>query len=95
MKIEKEPRYLRDVKNLTKRKILSLRQIEETEKLFSQDPFHKSLRYHKIICKKDKFRYSVTIINTSFRILLSNYKDIAYFRSIHNHDQYDRMNKDC
>lgn len=53
MTIEKLPRFLRDVKKLTKKRLLTLEQIEDTEKLFLENREDKSLRYHDIKCKSE------------------------------------------
>ena len=63
MIIEKLPRYIKDVSKIVKSNKLTLSKIEETEKLFMEDCFHKSLRYHQIKCKQDKYRYSITVLN--------------------------------
>ena len=61
MIIEKLPRYGRDVKKLIKSHKLTKEIIEDAEKLFVENPNEPSLRYHHIICKKDKNRWSITI----------------------------------
>jgi len=95
MKIEKLPRYNRDVKKILKAHKLSLKIIEDTENLFLENPQDPSLRYHKINCKKDKNRYSITIINTQYRILLTDLGEKITFNTLLNHNSYDRINKDC
>jgi len=95
MIIEKRTRYQRDLKKLIKSNTLTLEKIEECEKLFEDDYKHNSLRYHSIKCKKDKNRYSITVPNTQYRILMSVKDNIAYFKSLLNHNEYDRINKNC
>ena len=95
MIIEKLPRYNRDVKKLVKTHKLTLEAIEETEKLFLSNPKEPSLRYHAITCKKDKNRWSITISNTQYRILVTGLGEIVKFNTLLNHKSYDRINKDC
>ena len=95
MTIEKLPRFLRDVKKLTKKHLLTSEQIEETEQLFIEDCELKSLRYHAITCKKDKNRWSITVPNTQYRILVSDLGDVVKFLTLLDHNAYDRINKNC
>lgn len=75
MVIKRLSKYTRDVKKLTKAHKLTTEQIEATEQLFAQDPHHSSLRLHKIVCKKDKDRYSITVPSTQYRILITKLND--------------------
>jgi len=95
MKIDKSPRYKRTVKKILKSHTLTLEKIEECERLFEEDYKHLSLRYHQIRCKKDKNRYSITVPNTQYRILLSHFTDKVIFVALLNHKDYDKNNKDC
>lgn len=95
MEIDRLSRYERDVKKMVKKRKLSQEEIDDTEKLFLEDKDIKALRYHSITCKKDKQRYSITIPNTQYRILFSQYDDVAIFRRLVDHKEYDRINKDC
>ncbi|KIM10077.1 MAG: hypothetical protein KU38_08080 [Sulfurovum sp. FS08-3] len=95
MTIDKSSRYERDIKKLIKSHTLSREAIEATEQLFIKDPLSPSLRYHQIKCKKDKNRYSITVPNTQYRILITVIGSEAYFNTILNHKSYDRINKDC
>lgn len=95
MIIEKLPRYDRDVDKKVKLNKLTKDQIGEAEKLFEENPKNPSLRYHQIKCKKDKHRWSITIPNTQYRILVSDYGDKAYFLMLLDHKEYDRANKKC
>ncbi|MBU1666936.1 hypothetical protein KKC13_00835 [bacterium] len=95
MTIEKLPRFLRDVKKITKKRLLTLEQIENTEKLFLENREDKSLRYHDIKCKKDKNRWSITVPNTAYRILVTDLGDVVKFLTLLDHDSYDRINKNC
>ena len=44
---------------------------------------------------KDKNRYSITIINTQYRILATICDNKAVFLMLVNHKTYDRINKNC
>ena len=95
MNIRKIKLYERQAKKLVKNHQLTTEQIEDTENLFKNDPFDKDLRPHKITCKKDKRRRSITVINTAYRILYTDAGDTAIFQQILDHDDYDRINKNC
>jgi hypothetical protein len=96
MKIEKQRLYERQKLKLSKNNSpLTLQQIDEAEQLFSEDQNNYKLRPHKITCKKDKKRKSITIPNTQYRILYSDYGDKAIFQQILSHEDYDRINKNC
>lgn len=95
MKLIKRPRYERTVKKILKAHKLDKESITLTENLFRENPQNPSLRYHKIICKKDKNRWSISIPNTQYRILLTSIEDTAYFVALLNHREYDKNNKDC
>ena len=76
---------------------LDLEQIEETIQLFLKNKSDIRLRYHKITCKKDKCRRSITVLYTdqSYKILLSEQPDMVVFVFIGHHNRYDRINKNC
>jgi hypothetical protein len=76
---------------------LTLEQIEETINLFLKNKSDVRLRYHKIICKKDKCRRSITVLCTdqSYKILLSEQPNMVVFVFIGHHSRYDRINKNC
>ena len=96
MKLHKTPKYERNVKKIISSHKLTKEEIEETEKLFEHRPQDTSLRYHKITCKKDKFRYSITVPNTQYRILLTVIdENRVYLVALLNHKDYDRHNKHC
>lgn len=95
MRIDKLSRYEQDVKKLIKKRKLTKEEIEDTENLFLKDKKSKSLRYHPISCKKDKQRYSISLSNSPYRILFSEYIDVSIFRRLVSHGEYDRINKDC
>ena len=62
MQIVKTSQYLRTQKFITKKHILSLKDIDKTLELFISDPYNKALHYKKMTCKKDKNRYSIRIL---------------------------------
>ena len=95
MKIIKTKLYERQKAKLTQKRHLPQSVIDETESIFQDDPTNHRLRPHKIICKKDKRRKSISVINTQYRILYTDNGDIAIFQQILNHKRYDRINKDC
>lgn len=74
---------------------LSIEKINETLDLFLEDPKNHKLRVHKIKCRIDKHRYSVTVLNTQYRILYSSYKEVNLLVYIASHDEYQRLNKNC
>lgn len=95
MSIVKSKLYKKQKTKLINRHALSIDQIDETEQLFEADPLDHRLRPHKITCKKDKRRRSITIPGTSYRILYTDGDDKVLFQQILSHDDYDRINKDC
>lgn len=95
MTLYKTPKYLRSVAKIIDTHKLSEEKINETEALFQCNPKDKVLRYHKIICKKDKYRYSITVPHTQYRILLTVLDDKAYLVALLSHKDYDRHNKHC
>jgi len=95
MEIIKTSQYIRTQKHLIKKHTLSKTDIESSLTLFEKDPHHLSLHYKKMICKKDKERYSIRIIGTQYRILMNIASDTAYLVCVCSHDEYDRRNKGC
>lgn len=95
MKIIKTSLYETQAAKLIKQQKLTADEIEDTEKLFLDNPVNYKLRPHKITCKKDKKRRSLTVINTSYRILYTNNGESAIFQQILSHRKYDRINKNC
>ena len=95
MIIEKTPRYNRTVKKILKAHKLTQTVIEETEAIFLENHLNPTLHYKDIICKKDKNRHSIRVVNTQYRILMSVLDDVAYFVALLNHKDYDKNNKDC
>ena len=95
MQISYKDKYIKDkIKLISKNHLLENR-INQTEELFQKDIANPKLRLHKIICKKDKNRYSITVINTQYRILATICEDRAVFLMLVNHKVYDRINKNC
>ncbi len=95
MQIVKTSQYLRTQKFITKKHILSLKDIDKTLELFISDPNNKALHYKKMSCKKDKNRYFIIILNRQYRILLNVEDDTAYLVCVCSHDVYDRRNRGC
>ena len=95
MNIEYSKEYLRSLKRILKRRILSKADIDETIEKFKINPYDNKLHFKKINCKRDKNRHSIRILNTQYRILLSVIDDLAIFICICDHDDYDLRNKKC
>ena len=95
MQIVKTSQFLRTQKFITKKHIISLKDIDKTLELFISDPNSKALHYKRMSCKKDKNRYSIRILNTQYRILLNLEDDTAYLVCVCSHDDYDRRNRGC
>ncbi len=95
MKIVKTSQFLRSQKFIIKKHILSKENIDNTLKLFIENPKDKTLHYKKMTCKKDKNRYSIRIPNTQYRILMNIEDESIYLVCICSHDEYDRRNKGC
>jgi len=95
MTLDKTPRYNRTVKKIIKAHKLTKELIEDTEKLFIENPYEPSLHFKPIICKKDKNRHSIRVSSTQYRILMTVLDDIAYLVALLDHDEYQKNNKDC
>ena len=87
--------YLKDKNKLITKNHLLEGSINQTEELFKIEPTNPRLRLHKITCKKDKNRYSITRINTQYRILATICDNVATFYRLLDHKKYDRYNKNC
>ncbi len=92
-----ETSFLHQSAKLIKSSALTQKQIDETIELYKSDKSNNKLHYHKIICKKDKCRKSIAVIdsNQQYKILLSEQKNTIYFLFIGHHKKYDRINKNC
>ena len=92
-----EPSFERQCTKLIKVTSLTKIQIDETIELYKQNKLNSKLHYHKIICKKDKCRKSIAVIDTNqqYKILLSEQQNSIYFLFIGHHRKYDRINKEC
>ncbi len=95
MKIITTAQYLRTQKKLIKKHALSQKEIAGALTLFEKDPHHASLHFKKMVCKKDKNRYSIRIVNTQYRILMNVIDDDVYLVCLCDHDEYDRRNRAC
>ncbi len=93
MPIELEKQYIKD----RQRAIKSIGEtiIEKTEKLFQSDSSHPSLHNKPIICSKDKFKRSLRVGGTGYRIIYTIRESFIYFQRLIDHDIYDRLTKDC
>lgn len=89
------PKFERDCKRFTSKRILTQAQIDETIDVYLADSTDHRIRLHNITCKHDKNRKSITIIGTQYRILLTIENDSPLFVRLVDHDEYDRLNKDC
>jgi len=95
MTIIETKQYLRTKKKILKRFVLKEKDIESSLILFQENPKEPSLHYKKMTCKKDKNRYSIRVLNTQYRILMTVEGDSAILACICDHDDYDMRNKGC
>ena len=95
MKLEYSKDYLRTLKRINKKRILSPKSIDDAIALYLTDNTDVRLQFKKINCKRDKYRYSIRIPNTQYRILLSIRENLTIFVCICSHDDYDLRNKNC
>ena len=95
MIVEETIQYKRTKKKLLKKHILNAEDIEKTLLLFRNDISEASLHYKKMTCKKDKNRYSIRVINSAYRILMTVIDDSSFLVCICDHDDYDYRNKNC
>ncbi|NKQ40143.1 MAG: hypothetical protein HF962_01050 [Sulfurovum sp.] len=87
--------YLRTKKKILKKHAVSEANVEATLEILAKDKENVSLGYKKMTCKKDKNRYSIRVLNTQYRILMTVLEGKAFLLCICNHDDYDRINKNC
>lgn len=92
-----EPSFLHQCSKLIKLSVLSQKQIDQSIELYKINKHDNKLHYHKIICKKDKCRKSIAVLqsNQQYKILISEQGNKIYFLFIGHHRKYDRINKDC
>jgi mRNA-degrading endonuclease RelE of RelBE toxin-antitoxin system len=95
MTITQTVQYTRTKKKLLKKHALSQNDIDRTVELFKKDKEHLSLHYKKMICKKDKDRYAIRVLNTQYRILMTVINDEVFLLCVCTHGDYDRINKNC
>jgi len=95
MTITETIQYLRTKKKLLKKHSLSPDDIEKTLELFKKEKDDPSLHYKKMLCKRDKDRHSIRVLNTQYRILMTVVGDEALLVCVCSHDDYDRINKNC
>ena len=87
--------YARTKKKIIKKFILTKQEIDATLTLFKEHQNDPSLHYKKMTCKKDKNRYSIRILGTSYRILMTVLNNEAILACVCDHDDYDMRNKGC
>lgn len=85
--------YLRTLKRIIKKRTLSSNLIDNAINLYLTDKADVRLQFKKISCKRDKYRHSIRIPNTQYRILISVVKDLSVLVCIRDHDDYDLRNK--
>ncbi|CAA6817315.1 MAG: Unknown protein [uncultured Sulfurovum sp.] len=95
MTIEETTQYKRTKKRLIKKHVMSEDEIENTLVKFQENIQEPSLHYKKMTCKKDKDRYSIRVLNTQYRILMTVIENTAILVCICDHDEYDLRNKNC
>ena len=95
MTIEHSKDYLRTLKRITKKRILSSTLIDAAIHLYLEDKTDIRLQFKSINCKRDKNRHSIRIPNTQYRILMSITNEISLLVCICDHDDYDLRNKNC
>jgi len=95
MQVKNFSSYDRSLKQLTKKDKLLLQKIDETLEIFIADKNDIKIHFKKISCKVDKNRYSIRVINSSYRILLSYDNEISTLVCVCTHSKYDRYNKMC
>ena len=95
MAIEYSKDYIRTLKRITKRHILSSNAIDNTINLYLSNSSDPRLQFKKITCKRDKYRYSMRIPGTQYRMLMSITEDVTVLVCICDHDDYDFRNKNC
>lgn len=82
-------------KKLLKKHVLNEKDIKNTLLLWEENMFNPIFHYKKMNCKKDKNRYSIRVLKTQYRILMTVYTDNIFLICICDHDDYDARNKDC
>ena len=87
--------YKQSLKRFLKKDRQLANTIDATIELFALDKYDERLKLKKIVCKKDKNRYSIRVINTSYRILLTFHNTNAILVCVCGHDKYDNYNKNC
>ena len=68
--------------------------LEKIISLFQEDIHHPSLHYKKIKCSKNKNLYSIRV-DKNYRILMSLEDNYYLLICLCDHDEYDRITKDC
>jgi len=92
--VKETKRYIK-LKNKFQNDKLLTNKLETTIELFKKDKNDVSLQFKQIICKKDKNRYSIRVIGTKYRILMTVFDEYVELFCVCNHDKYDYYNKAC
>jgi plasmid maintenance system killer protein len=95
MTIIETTQYSRTKKKILRKFILKEEDIKATLTLFQENQSEPSLHYKKMTCKKDKNRYSIRVLNSQYRILMTVVENSATLSCICDHDDYDMRNKGC
>jgi mRNA-degrading endonuclease RelE of RelBE toxin-antitoxin system len=95
MEVEYSKDYLRTLKHITKKRTVSSETIDEAIHLYLSNKEDPRLQFKAIACKRDKYRHSIRIPGTQYRILMSVLKNMTILVCICDHDDYDRRNKGC
>jgi len=83
-------RFKKQYKNFYNKSLL-----EKIISLFQEDIHHTSLHYKKIKCSKNKNLYSIRV-DKNYRILMTLEEENYYLLiCLCDHDEYDRITKDC
>ncbi len=87
--------FKRTVKKIIDRGSLKSLHLDKTLEIFLSNHLDNRLHFKKIVCKSDKNRHSIRIINTSYRIIFTILDSTAYLICVCDHDDYDRRNRNC
>jgi len=95
MQVKFDSSYERSIKRFQKINKNLLFVIDETIELLKTNKDDFRLKYKKINCKKNKNRYSIRVLNESYRILFTVAPTEYVLVCICDHDKYDYYNKNC
>ena len=95
MKAVSSEAFERTYKKLIKRRAISSKEFNKVIKQFEENYQNPTLHFKKIVCKIDKNRHSIRVLNSSYRIIMTILDQTAYLICICDHDDYDRRNRNC